>query len=173
MIRSLNLLIGIKFCSLPKEEQMWSLVEKLYKHVCTEACQKKKKHRTIEKLCRFNFPHLPSNQTMFARLSENRKNLLEKKYIRSQIFEALREETTAEKITLQEFLVKANIEPNVYHAHLQNSCRGISNVLKREPCECNKLLQFYLIGKLASKYIQYILDYHACNMYITSYMRFL
>ena len=60
----------------------------------------------------------------------------------------------------------------IYHDCLQNTKRGMSIVLKREPCESNinYYNEYLLTVWRANMDLQYILDYHACIMYITSYM---
>ena len=72
MTKLLNLLINqnqYPIGSLPNEEQIHTLVERLQKPVCAESCQRKESstRKTSEKLCRFKFPHFPLPQTMIAR----------------------------------------------------------------------------------------------------------
>ena len=148
----------------------------MHKH--TKSCRKG------NKICRFSFPRLPSDETLIAKpLSENlmgkkmceekihdAKNILDK--VSKKLAEMSNEDLT--KFSLKDILKHpdVNISSEAYHDALAISTRGSMIILKRRPDEMwvNNYNPIFLKAWQANMDIQFCMDSYAIITYITDYL---
>ena len=151
-------------CSIPEEDgKMKDLVLLLQQHRHSSYCKR-------NNVCRFAFPHPPSFNTLIAEpcedptLSSSSQDVLTK--VRKALVEGCND------LTVDELLVKANVDPDEYMSALAMSTKGSVVVLKRKPNECN--INNYNIPVMlawqANMDLQYVLNAYACVMYVASYI---
>jgi hypothetical protein len=75
-------------------------------------------------------------------------------------------------LSLNDLLVKAEVERNEYEKALDISSRGSMVVLKCEPCECcvNSYNSSVMLAWQANMNLQFVLNAYACDMYVASYI---
>ena len=163
-------------CSLNNEkEALNKLVKEVNVHGHTPSCEKGKSPG-----CRFNFPKLPSKQTLIAHppssdVSEERLSQLEA--ILKKVKEKLNE-LTDEKIKedyqndLDTFLNDLEIDMNDYEEALGTSHKGKVVVLKRTLLErnVNNYNKEFLWAWKANMDLQFCYDGYAVVTYLTDYM---
>lgn len=157
-------------CNLPEEEnneELYSLVNSLQRHVHSHTCRK------TGKKCRFGYPRPPSDRTVICRvntLGEIRENIKPKEILHA-VFDTIMDQDVAD-LTLKEVLTLASIPYDDYIYALQHfkSTNGV--VHKREPKDVyiNNYNPNIIKAWQANIDLQYVCDPYACVMYIASYI---
>lgn len=160
-------------CAIPAEEEsdLRNLVLSVQKHVHSATCRRSGS-------CRFHFPHPPSSGTVIARQSEEpnpeivERDLQAKREMFSRVHKILNDKEIQEDISLECFLQKAEVDPNLYQPALKLMKSGKAIVLQRQPAErwINQYNPKILQTWRANMDLQFITDPYSCIMYITSYM---
>ena len=165
-------------CSLSHDsEKLNTLVEKVNIHEHRDSCLKRGDG------CRFDFPKLPSPETMvavpycFEALDED-KELAERvtkfKDIKKKVKEKLTEEFVNDigyNYTLEMLLDELNIPMKDYIDAIKMSERGVTVILKRDVCEAyvNNFKPSFMYAWQANMDIQICCDIYAVVSYCTEY----
>ena len=161
-------------CSIPREEgKLKEQVLLLQQHKHSSYCNRKKN-------CRFRFPHPPSTRTLISSpatgdaINDNNDDTTTQSNRASQTLSKVRKLLIDGKtdVSFEELLRLAEVEPSDYAEAIALSSKGNTIVLKRDPCECNINNYNPAIMKAwgANMDIQYVLNAHACVMYVASYI---
>ena len=161
-------------CSIPHEEgKLKEQVLLLQQHKHSSYCNRKKN-------CRFRFPHPPSTRTLISSPAtgdisdDNNDDTTTQSNRASQTLSKVRKLLIDGKtdVSFEELLRLAEVEPSDYAEAIALSSKGNTIVLKRDPCECNINNYNPAIMKSwgANMDIQYVLNAHACVMYVASYI---
>ncbi len=149
-------------CSIPEEEgKLKDLVLLLQQHKHSSYCKR-------TSMCRFNFPHPPSQNTLIAEPCEDASEPLD---VLKKVRKVLGD-VCGNDLTLDEVLVKAEISSEQYTSALAVSTNGSVVVLKRKPNECyiNNYNVPVMLAWQANMDLQYVLNAYACVMYVASYI---
>ena len=161
-------------CSIPREEgKLKEQVLLLQQHKHSSYCNRKKN-------CRFRFPHPPSTCTLISSPAtgdisdDNNDDTTTQSNRASQTLSKVQKLLIDGKtdVSFEELLRLAEVEPSDYAEAIALSSKGNTIVLKRDPCECNINNYNPAIMKAwgANMDIQYVLNAHACVMYVASYI---
>ena len=162
-------------CSLDTgDETLNELVKEVNVHKHTKSC---KKYGTN---CRFNFPRLPSDETLIASppsedlSEEERKEQLRKsKKILEKVKNFLVELKADDEsdLSLGDLLNKLDINYNDYKSALQTSQKGEIVILKRKVSErnVNNYNPCFIKAMKSNMDIQFVSDLHAVVTYVTDY----
>ena len=156
------------------DEKLNQLVKDVNCHKHTQSCRK------YDGNCRYKFPRLPSDRTMFASpdslanySDEDKKEEIKKaKKILSKVKDKLENITEAEeKMPLKDFLESLEIDEKDYYDALAISERGVSIILKRTLKErnVNNYNPEFMLAWQANMDIQFCTDTYAVVTYITDY----
>ena len=159
-------------CSLEiEDEHLRNVVSTVQRHVHSKSCRPKGIAFSSTKSvpCRFNFPLPPSKKTILAKKTDDADLLEMKKEISSKVQGVLSDDPN---VSLDDVLLKAGIDQDVYHRCLAARRQGDSVVLKRKPSE--SYINFYnkdiIKAWEANMDLQFITNTYSCVAYITSYM---
>ena len=161
-------------CSLDTgDEELDKIIKYVNVHAHSKSC---KKYKTS---CRFNFPRLPSDETIIATplsdtLSEEERKakLMECRSILEKVKQALREIKVGEDdISLKDFLSNIGVDYDDYQAALKISEKGDVVILRRTVKErfVNNYNKCFAKSWDANTDIQFCMDLHAVITYITDY----
>ena len=162
--------VSCKIPSKKKDPDLHTLVTTLQQHHHTATCRKK------GTACRFNFPKLPSTETVIANKLEmddpvqmqkvKQNNLL----VLSAVHKLLEEDTTFRSV--KHLVKKLQISMDTYRNALKMTNRGMSVVLQRKPGEIrtNYYNEHLLRAWRANIDVQYCLDPYACISYMVAYI---
>ena len=166
-------------CSInTKDQDLNKLVKEVNVHKHTKSCRKG------NKICRFSFPRLPSDETLIAKpLSEDligkkryQEKLNDAKSILDKVSKKLAEMSDEDlaNSSLKDILEHpdVNITKQDYHDALAISTKGSMVILKRRPNEMwvNNYNPIFLKAWQANMDIQFCMDSYAIITYITDYL---
>ncbi|KAI8500856.1 hypothetical protein Bbelb_216740 [Branchiostoma belcheri] len=123
-------------CAIPGENdsELRDLVLSLQKHAHSSSCRR-------QQLCRFHFPHVPSNNTLIARQSDEISPevagtfLKEKEEVLRRVRTVLDSHDVPDDVSLRTLLDKANVTPQLYEKVLKVTQSGKKVILQRQPSE--------------------------------------
>ena len=155
-------------CSLPDcDEEVRNLVESLQVHSHSQSCRKKSGWR-------FHYPKPPSPSTVMSHQpQENCQQEIDFAIkVLTTVKQVLQDKDLPIDVTLDNILTVAHVTLDDYTKALSISKSGESVILKRQPSERN--VNCYSPAVLrtwqANMGIQYVINAHACVMYIASYV---
>jgi len=158
--------------TLPDESEenfeLRELVERLQTHRHSSFCRK-----TPNDACRFNFPRPPVFKNIVARSKNDSIYEEVNPLVKREVLKGVRSavEKNPEK-SIEEVLSTENIEPDLYVQCLQESKRGATVILQREPCDMyiNNYNPDILGLWKANMDLQYVADPYSAVMYVLSYV---
>ena len=151
-------------CTVPKEDgKLKDLVLLLQKHKHSSYCRRNKS-------CRFSFPKPLSSKTLITNDDAEHDEVTQAVAVLGKVQKLITEGDT--DLTFAELLDKAEVAENEYIDALEVSTNGNIVVLKREPNECfiNNYNPSVMLAWQANMDIQFVLNAHACVMYVASYI---
>ena len=146
------------------------VVQDLQSHTCSKTCKKKGTN------CRFNYPRMPSEETIISLPIDKDSKVDQQKLEDSEvIIEKMRNYLQSEKFkpseSLRDILQHLKISPEAYKNALRVSKRGKQVVLKRKPSECaiNNYNSRCLEVFQSNMDIQFCTDAYAVCTYVCDY----
>ena len=157
-------------CELPQDIEKRKAVKDLQSHSHSKSCRKK------GATCRFDFPKLPSNETIISlpvdKDSEDGQiKLKESNETKDKMKAYIQSEDFDENKDLTQILKDLDISIEKYRKALAISDRGSQVILKRAPNECyiNNYNKDFLHSWQANMDIQFCTDVYAVVTYICDY----
>ena len=145
----------------PDDEELFELVEQRQTHVHSASCRKSLS------VCRFYFPHAPSQKTIIAHESEDQDLSDSAQAVLKKVNGTISAKDFNKNISISELCEKAEIDETEYLSALQISKIGTSIILIRSVNEImvNNYNPHILKVWKANMDIQYKVDLYACLMY--------